>query len=232
MCSVPSSRRTINFAIGWHRPMHLALCPLVAQWRKAHRLTTPWGTRPVTTPTCTSRTRLQAQKQVSTPRLLFPVILYVWTSGINHWYFQDKLWYDKYCLGTIWMVKPRSNFLSKQLLVLNILVSFKSLNWFSMFSFQIQLEISIRFVSSLKKILMPASRMGPIKFTQSLTMAWKTSLTEPPSSSERVFAVRQNMFPSNQPCSPESSGGTKTGLSNFTTRAMPTFSKRIPVGES
>ena len=74
---------------------------------------------------------------------------------------------------------------------------------------QIQSEISTRFVSSWKKIRLPALRMEPTKSMQLLTTGWKTSLTKHPSLSERAFAAHQNMCPLNLSCTLESSGGTK-----------------------
>ena len=75
---------------------------------------------------------------------------------------------------------------------------------------------------------MLALRMELIKSTPLLTTAWKISLTRQPSSSAEAFVVSQTLFPLSQACTLESSGGTKTGSSSFTTKVTQTSFKRIP----
>ena len=98
------------------------------------------------------------------------------------------------------------------------------------FSFQIQLETTTSSASP-QKILLQASRMGPIKSKPLLMMVRMISSTRHPSSSEKVYAKYQNMFQLNQVPSLGSSGGTLLAMSNFKTEATMTCSWRMLVGE-
>ena len=109
-------------------------------------------------------------------------------------------------------------------------------NWFpnTIFSlvlwFQIQLETTT-ISASPQKIPLQASRMGLITSKPLLMMVRMISSTRHPSSSEKVYAEHQNMFPLNQVHSLGSSGGTLLAMSNFKTEATMTCSWRMLVGE-